>query len=107
MLKSEIFTQCFLFILYKRLICFMLLFKFLIQSLLLFILHFNFSNSLSSLESEEQDSIALAERRRSSRNSTGGISTHSLNEAELAVNIYIQLISTVIKTFFCSEIWSA
>ncbi|KAL5289557.1 hypothetical protein ACFFRR_009568 [Megaselia abdita] len=42
------------------------------------------SNSLSSLESEEQDSIILAERRRSSRNSTGGISTHSLNEAELA-----------------------
>lgn len=45
------------------------------------------SVSLSSLDSEEQESIRTAERlhNRSSRNSTGGISTHSLNEAELAV----------------------
>ncbi|CAD7078204.1 unnamed protein product [Hermetia illucens] len=44
------------------------------------------SVSLSSLDSEEQESIRVAERlhSRSSRNSTGGISTHSLNEAELA-----------------------
>ncbi|XP_055839935.1 rho guanine nucleotide exchange factor 18 isoform X4 [Episyrphus balteatus] len=42
------------------------------------------SVSLSSLDSEEQESIRVAERHRSSRNSTGGISTHSLNEAELA-----------------------
>lgn len=44
------------------------------------------SVSLSSLDSEEQESLR-AERRhnRSSRNSTGGISTHSLNETELAV----------------------
>lgn len=44
------------------------------------------SVSLSSLDSEEQESLR-AERfhNRSSRNSTGGISTHSLNEAELAV----------------------
>ncbi|XP_031637326.1 rho guanine nucleotide exchange factor 18 isoform X3 [Contarinia nasturtii] len=43
------------------------------------------SVSLSSLDSEEQESLR-AERlhNRSSRNSTGGISTHSLNEAELA-----------------------
>lgn len=46
------------------------------------------SVSLSSLDSEEQESLR-AERlhNRSSRNSTGGISTHSLNEAELAVCI--------------------
>ncbi|XP_058836765.1 rho guanine nucleotide exchange factor 18 isoform X2 [Topomyia yanbarensis] len=44
------------------------------------------SVSLSSLDSEEQDSLRAAERlhNRTSRNSTGGISTHSLNEAELA-----------------------
>lgn len=44
------------------------------------------SVSLSSLDSEEQESLR-AERLHncSSRNSTGGISTHSLNEAELAV----------------------
>ncbi|KAJ6641647.1 hypothetical protein Bhyg_06587, partial [Pseudolycoriella hygida] len=44
------------------------------------------SVSLSSLDSEEQESLRAAERlhNRSSRNSTGGISTHSLNEAELA-----------------------
>ncbi|XP_055379547.1 rho guanine nucleotide exchange factor 18 isoform X2 [Condylostylus longicornis] len=42
------------------------------------------SVSLSSLDSEEQESIRVAERHRNSRNSTGGISTHSLNEAELA-----------------------
>ncbi|KAL9701751.1 hypothetical protein quinque_005192 [Culex quinquefasciatus] len=42
--------------------------------------------SLSSLDSEEQESLRAAERlhNRTSRNSTGGISTHSLNEAELA-----------------------
>lgn len=47
-----------------------------------------FSVSLSSLDSEEQESLRAAERlhNRSSRNSTGGISTHSLNEAELAVS---------------------
>lgn len=46
------------------------------------------SVSLSSLDSEEQESLRAAERlhNRSSRNSTGGISTHSLNEAELAVS---------------------
>ncbi|XP_055538774.1 rho guanine nucleotide exchange factor 18 isoform X3 [Wyeomyia smithii] len=44
------------------------------------------SISLSSLDSEEQESLRAAERlhNRTSRNSTGGISTHSLNEAELA-----------------------
>uniref|UniRef100_A0A182XZB4 Uncharacterized protein n=1 Tax=Anopheles stephensi TaxID=30069 RepID=A0A182XZB4_ANOST len=44
------------------------------------------SVSLSSLDSEEQESLRAAERlhNRTSRNSTGGISTHSLNEAELA-----------------------
>lgn len=49
-------------------------------------LYFVCSVSLSSLDSEEQESLR-AERlhNRSSRNSTGGISTHSLNEAELAV----------------------
>ena len=47
------------------------------------------SVSLSSLDSEEQESLRAAERlhNRTSRNSTGGISTHSLNEAELAVNV--------------------
>uniref|UniRef100_A0A0A1XDG3 Rho guanine nucleotide exchange factor 18 n=1 Tax=Zeugodacus cucurbitae TaxID=28588 RepID=A0A0A1XDG3_ZEUCU len=45
----------------------------------------NKSISLSSLESEEPETIcATDQRRRSARNSTGGISTHSLNEAELA-----------------------
>uniref|UniRef100_A0A1B0GBC8 DH domain-containing protein n=1 Tax=Glossina morsitans morsitans TaxID=37546 RepID=A0A1B0GBC8_GLOMM len=45
----------------------------------------NKSMSLSSLDSEEQEAIRVTEqRRRSARNSTGGISTHSLNEAELA-----------------------
>lgn len=47
------------------------------------------SISLSSLDSEEQESLRMAERvhtNRSNRNSTGGISTHSLNEAELAVS---------------------
>ncbi|XP_030377338.1 rho guanine nucleotide exchange factor 18 [Scaptodrosophila lebanonensis] len=45
----------------------------------------NKSVSLSSLDSEEQETIRVTEqRRRSARNSTGGISTHSLNEAELA-----------------------
>ncbi|XP_037959430.1 A-kinase anchor protein 13-like, partial [Teleopsis dalmanni] len=45
----------------------------------------NKSVSLSSLDSEEQETMRVAEqRRRSTRNSTGGISTHSLNEAELA-----------------------
>uniref|UniRef100_A0A1A9WU98 DH domain-containing protein n=1 Tax=Glossina brevipalpis TaxID=37001 RepID=A0A1A9WU98_9MUSC len=45
----------------------------------------NKSMSLSSLDSEEQETIRVTEqRRRSARNSTGGISTHSLNEAELA-----------------------
>lgn len=49
----------------------------------------NSSVSLSSLDSEEQESLRAAERlhNRSSRNSTGGISTHSLNEAELAVSL--------------------
>lgn len=44
------------------------------------------SVSLSSLESEDPDTNRATERRynRTSRNSTGGISTHSLNEAELA-----------------------
>lgn len=44
------------------------------------------SVSLSSIDSEEQESLRAAERlhNRTSRNSTGGISTHSLNEAELA-----------------------
>lgn len=48
-----------------------------------------YSVSLSSLDSEEQESLRAAERihSRGSRNSTGGISTHSLNEAELAVRI--------------------
>lgn len=52
-----------------------------------FKLCFCFSVSLSSLDSEEQESLRAAERlhNRTSRNSTGGISTHSLNEAELAV----------------------
>uniref|UniRef100_A0A336K2W3 CSON008438 protein n=1 Tax=Culicoides sonorensis TaxID=179676 RepID=A0A336K2W3_CULSO len=47
------------------------------------------SVSLSSLDSEEQESLRIAERvhNRSNRNSTGGISTHSLNEAELARDI--------------------
>ncbi|XP_063700825.1 rho guanine nucleotide exchange factor 18 isoform X4 [Culicoides brevitarsis] len=47
------------------------------------------SISLSSLDSEEQESLRIAERvhNRSSRNSTGGISTHSLNEAELQRDI--------------------
>lgn len=45
----------------------------------------NKSISLSSLDSEEPETIcATDQRRRSARNSTGGISTHSLNEAELA-----------------------
>ncbi|KAI9576523.1 rho guanine nucleotide exchange factor 18 isoform X1 [Glossina fuscipes] len=45
----------------------------------------NKSMSLSSLDSEEQEAIRVTEqRRRSARNSAGGISTHSLNEAELA-----------------------
>ncbi|XP_067622138.1 rho guanine nucleotide exchange factor 18 [Eurosta solidaginis] len=45
----------------------------------------NKSISLSSLESEEPETICSADqRRRPARNSTGGISTHSLNEAELA-----------------------
>lgn len=51
--------------------------------------YFNISSvSLSSLDSEEQESLRAAERlhNRSSRSSTGGISTHSLNEAELAVS---------------------
>lgn len=54
----------------------------------LLILYIYSSVSLSSLDSEEQESIRVAERlhSRSSRNSTGGISTHSLNEAELAVS---------------------
>lgn len=44
------------------------------------------SVSLSSLDSEEQESLRTERlHNRSSRNSTGGISTHSLNEAELAV----------------------
>lgn len=45
------------------------------------------SVSLSSLDSEEQESLRAAEilHNRSNRNSTGGISTHSLNEFELAV----------------------
>lgn len=47
------------------------------------------SVSLTSLDSEEQESLRTNERlhNRTNRNSTGGISTHSLNEAELAVNI--------------------
>lgn len=47
------------------------------------------SVSLSSLDSEEQESLRAVERlhNRTSRNSTGGISTHSLNEAELAVSV--------------------
>lgn len=52
--------------------------------------HYPFDSvSLSSLDSEEQESLRAAERlhNRSSRNSTGGISTHSLNEAELAVSL--------------------
>lgn len=49
------------------------------------------SVSLTSLDSEEQESLRTTTERlhnRTNRNSTGGISTHSLNEAELAVNIY-------------------
>ncbi|XP_070497316.1 rho guanine nucleotide exchange factor 18 isoform X4 [Chironomus tepperi] len=44
------------------------------------------SVSLTSLDSEEQESLRTNERlhNRTNRNSTGGISTHSLNEAELA-----------------------
>ncbi|CRL03266.1 CLUMA_CG016484, isoform C [Clunio marinus] len=44
------------------------------------------SVSLTSLDSEEQESLRANERlhNRTNRNSTGGISTHSLNEAELA-----------------------
>lgn len=47
----------------------------------------NSSVSLTSLDSEEQESLRANERlhNRTNRNSTGGISTHSLNEAELAV----------------------
>lgn len=46
----------------------------------------NCSASLSSVDSEE--SLRAAERlhNRQSRNSAGGISTHSLNEAELVVS---------------------
>lgn len=57
------------------------------------------SVSLSSLDSEEQESLR-AERlhNRTSRNSTGGISTHSLNEAELAVCI-IQFVPFFFITF--------
>lgn len=48
-----------------------------------------FSASLSSVDSEE--SLRAAERlhNRQSRNSAGGISTHSLNEAELAVSLLV------------------
>jgi hypothetical protein len=51
------------------------------------------SGSLSSLDSEEQDSIRAAERlhSRTNRSNTGGISTHSLNEAELAVSFHGKL----------------
>lgn len=60
------------------------------------------SVSLSSLDSEEQESLRAAERlhNRSSRNSTGGISTHSLNEAELAVGINIFLLKKEIWFYF-------
>lgn len=46
---------------------------------------------MSSLDSEEQESLRTNERlhNRTNRNSTGGISTHSLNEAELAVRYSI------------------
>lgn len=49
------------------------------------------SVSLTSLDSEEQESLRANERihNRTNRNSTGGISTHSLNEAELAVCLLI------------------
>jgi hypothetical protein len=50
------------------------------------------SVSLTSLDSEEQESLRANERihNRTNRNSTGGISTHSLNEAELAVSCQMQ-----------------
>lgn len=61
------------------------------------------SISLSSLDSEEQESLPLADRihNRSSRNSTGGISTHSLNEAELAVSLKFEstYMIFILKTF--------
>lgn len=54
------------------------------------------SVSLTSLDSEEQESLRANERlhNRTNRNSTGGISTHSLNEAELAVRTIALLISS-------------
>lgn len=71
------------FILFDDLVIYLFFFLFLMVT------YFFFSVSLSSLDSEEQESLRAAERlhNRSSRNSTGGISTHSLNEAELAVII--------------------
>lgn len=62
----------------------------------------HYSVSLSSLDSEEQESLRIAERvhNRSSRNSTGGISTHSLNEAELAVNF-----ATCFVTKIYNKLW--
>lgn len=74
--------------------------------------HRLYSASLSSLDSEEQESLRTAERlhNRSSRNSTGGISTHSLNEAELAVGIisilfYINYILYIFNLFICRRIF--
>lgn len=63
------------------------------------------SVSLSSLDSEEQESIRTAERlhNRSSRNSTGGISTHSLNEAELAVRKHF-FNSYIYFSIFCKSL---
>lgn len=65
------------------------------------------SVSLSSLDSEEQESLRAAERlhNRSSRNSTGGISTHSLNEAELAVCIIYFYSMFFFSIFHYSCIW--
>lgn len=69
------------------------------------------SVSLSSLDSEEQESLRTERlHNRSSRNSTGGISTHSLNEAELAVCIHticIKFVSfLVFLLIICSNLLS-
>ena len=60
------------------------------------------SVSLTSLDSEEQESLRANERihNRTNRNSTGGISTHSLNEAELAVCTLPELFFEIFNSLF-------
>lgn len=68
-----------------------------------FIFSFEFSSvSLTSLDSEEQESLRANERlhNRTNRNSTGGISTHSLNEAELAVSCLRRHFQAVVQSSF-------